>query len=185
MKSADRMKITHSKYFYYTIIIISLATIAFSIYYQLGGLKKLEVNAYPQVNYSLAGVEFQGRFDDPEIKRIYNEAKDFIQNGQIKGTLSVIDYLDEALGEKEVHFFVGIILDEKVTELPTNYQVKKVEARGVLGILMDIHPLVRPTKNEIEGMIYAAAQENNLTIQNFFLEKHYEDDRVMVEGFVQ
>lgn len=179
------MKITRSKYFYYLIIVISLSVILFSVYYHLGGLKDLKVNAFEGVNYAMAGIEFKGKYNDPEIEKLYNDAKNQIAIGNIKGILGLMDYVAEDLSENEVNYFIGIILLDKITELPSGYSVRKIDSRGVLGITLDIHPLVRPTKSNIEGKIYAAAQEYGLEIENYFLEKHFADDRVIIQGFVK
>jgi len=179
------MKITNSKYFYYFIIVISLGTIVFSIYYQLGGFRELKVNAFEGVNYAMAGVDFKGSYNDPQIENLYNHAKDQVATGKIKGILGLMDYIEEGLSKNEVHYFIGIILLDKVTELPPDYTVRKIKARGVLGITLDIHPIVRPPKSDIEGKIYASAQEHGLEVEDYFLEKHFADDHVIVEGFVK
>ncbi len=179
------MKITHSKYFYYFIIAISFGTIVFSVYYQLGGFKELKVNAFEGVDYAMAGVDFKGSYKDPEIEHLYSLAKDQVSTGKIKGILGLVDYVDQDLAENEVHYFVGIILLDKITELPQGFKVKKMTARGVLGVTLDTHPIVRPPKIEIEGKIYATAQQHGLEVEDYFLEKHYADDRVVVEGFVK
>jgi len=179
------MTITNSKYFYYFIIVISFGIISFSIYYQLGGFKELKVNAFESVDYAMAGVDFKGNYNDPEIKKLYEMAKDQIATGKIKGILGLVDYVEEGLSDNEVHYFIGIILLDRITELPPDYKVRKFNARGVLGVTLDIHPIVRPPKSDIEGKIYAAAQEHGLEVEDYFLEKHYADDRVIVEGFVK
>ena len=179
------MKITRSWYFYFSIIILSVLIIAFTVYFHLGGLKEIQVRAYPEVNYSLAGTEFKGNYDDPEIQVLYKKAKELVLSGDINGILSVIDYPDLDLGEKEVRLFIGIILKEKITEIPTNYKVRKIESRGALGVELDMHPFVRPTKDDIESEIYLTAQKNGLDIDAYFLEKHFKDDRIKVEAFLK
>ena len=178
------MKITNSKYFYYSIIVVSIGIILFSIYYQLGGLKEFRVLPGQDVNYSIAGVEFKGNHNDRKIEEIYNKAKNLVADGRIKGTLSLIDY-QSGMDDAEVQFFIGIILEERVSELPPEFEVRVIKANSVLRLVIDVHPLVRPTKPEIEAIIYAHAQSNGLVIEDYFLEKHLTDDRVIVEGFVK
>ncbi len=179
------MKITNSKYFYYLIIVISFGVISFSIYYQLGGFRELTVNAFDSVDYAMAGVDFKGKYNDPEIERLYGLAKDQVATGKVKGILGLVDYVDDDLDENEVHYFIGIILLDKITELPPGFKVRRMASRGVLGITLDVHPLVRPSKSDIEGKIYAAAQEHGLQVENYFLEKHFADDQLVIEGFVK
>ena len=179
------MKATQLKYLYYSIIVVSLLIILFSVYYQLGGFREMEVNAFEGADYAIAGKEFKGTYNDPQIEELYNSVKEKISTGEIKGILSLIDYTGTDSESNEVHYFIGILLLNKVTELPVDYRVRKIKSRGILGVHLDVHPIVRPPKDDIESKIIAAAREHDLQLEDYFLEKHFADDRMVVEGFVQ
>ncbi|MEQ9426187.1 MAG: hypothetical protein RJQ09_17315 [Cyclobacteriaceae bacterium] len=179
------MKITHSKYFWHAITLLSLIVIATSIYYLLGGFKEFELKAYKGIEYDVAGVEFEGKYNDPKIEELFKQAKELVFSNEVGGTLCVIDYLDATAEEQQVHYFIGAILKNRVTELPPGYTVRKISSRGMLSITLDSHPLVRPKKDDIEARMFSLAGEKNLELENFFLEKHFEDNSVIVEGFVK
>jgi len=177
------MKITQSKYFYYALSMLFMGLIFFLAYYQLGGLKEIEVTPYDDVDYSIAGVEFKGQRNDPQIEVLFNEVK--VATEDIQGTLCLMEYFDAETTKEEVLYFIGIILDNRVTELPGNYSVRRIKSRALLRATLDVHPLVRPAKEEIEAKMYQVAAENGFEIENFFLEKHFADDRLEIEGFVK
>lgn len=145
----------------------------------------MEVIPYDAVDYSMAGIEFKGRYNDPEIENIFNEVKKVVSTGEIQGTLGLIEYNDPGFNETEVSYFIGIILQNRVTELPGNYTVRRIQSRAILSVRLDVHPLVRPSKEEVETKMYALAVEKGFEIENFFLEKHFADDRLVIEGFVK
>ncbi len=145
----------------------------------------MEVIPYEGVDYSVAGIEFKGRYNDPEIENIFNEVKGVVSTGLIQGTLSLIEYNDSDLKEGEVQYFIGIILQNRVTKIPGNYSVRRIQSRAILSVRLDVHPLVRPSKEEVEAKMYSLAGEKGFEIENFFLEKHFADDRMVIEGFVK
>ena len=179
------MSIANTKKFYYLIILVSFLVIVFSLYYQLGGFRQLNVEVYEQVDYAIAGREFRGSYKDPAIEEIYQFAKEQVATGKIAGTLCVIDYPGEDLGENEVNYFIGVLLLDKITELPTNYTVRRIQSPGALGVSLDTHPIVRPTKDDVEARINETALAYNLRIRDYFLEKHYADDRLVIEAFLE
>ncbi|WBA41241.1 hypothetical protein [Hymenobacter canadensis] len=141
-------------------------------YYMLGGLKKadvtLETTAQP---IFLAGRYFEGPANSEQFGDLTREAYELRTSGKLRGTFGNLFYNDPAKASDNAKVFVGLILDDTVSQpLPPGYR-HRVFAAGqrVLHARIEASYLVAPDKLYTGVKDYA--NQNNLTLQNIYLER--------------
>lgn len=175
----------HKKYIYWFASFISLFGILLTVYYNLGGLEEIQTTASRNNKYSLAGKEVQGKLTSKEEHFLFQEMKDYLSNDELTGTLAIINYKDDTLGEYESRRFVGILLDEEMSMIPTGLKVVEIESDITFQAALTMHPLVMPNSEKVESLLQVLADERGVDLKNFTLEKLYEDNSVIVEMFAK
>ena len=141
-------------------------------YYFLGGFKKadvtLETTAQP---IFLAGRYFEGPANSEQFGDLTREAYEIRTSGKLRGTFGNIFYNDPAKASETAKVFVGLVVDDTVSQqLPKGYRYRAFAAgQRVLHARIIASYLVAPDK--LYTGVKAAAKEQNLTLQNVYLEK--------------
>ncbi|WP_420582643.1 hypothetical protein [Reichenbachiella sp.] len=173
----------HKKYFYWFASFVALFIILLTFYFNLGGFEEIQTAVSKNNKYSLAGKEVQGKLTSKEEHFLFEEMKGYIADGTLSGTLSIINYKDDTLGDYESRRFVGILLENDVSMIPTGLQVLEIEGETTFQAALTMHPLVMPNTEKVEGRLKLLADERGLTLRNYTLEKLYDDNSVIVEMF--
>ncbi|MEP2026236.1 MAG: hypothetical protein ABJH98_00675 [Reichenbachiella sp.] len=173
------------KYIYWFASFTALFVILLTIYFNLGGFEEVQTAVSRNNIYSLAGKEINGRLTSKEEHFLFEEMKGYIASGQLKGTLSIINYKDDTLGEYESRRFVGVLLEDEVSMIPSGLTVLEVEGLTTFQAALTMHPLVMPNTEKVETKLQLLAEERGLKLQDFTLEKLYEDNSVIVEMFAK
>lgn len=177
------LKTQHRTYLYLLLSVFSLSVIAGCIYYALGGFKEVILFETKNNIYSIAGKEFRGSISSDTIGLYFNEMKTIIEKGDLNGDLCLINYQDENLANKEVRHFIGILLGDEITEIPSGLKVREIEEENSFKAALIMHPLVRPNSEKVQGMLHEYAQELGYELKSYTLEMFYPDNSVIVEMF--
>lgn len=173
------------KYFYWLSSFIALFVILLTIYFNLGGFKEIQTAVSKNNKYSLAGKEINGKLTSKEEHFLFEEIKELIIDGSLKGTLAIVNYNDDTLGEYESRRFVGVLLDDEISMIPSGLKVLEIEGETTFQAALTMHPLVMPNTEKVEAKLKFLADEQGLVLQNYTLEKLYEDNSVIVEMFAR
>ncbi|MBV6644713.1 MAG: hypothetical protein KI790_04655 [Cyclobacteriaceae bacterium] len=168
---------------YVLVSAVSLIVIGYSVYYLLGGFDKIKVYQIEGGKWSVAGQYFEGEYSPRTIESYFERARDLILEKRMEGTLCVVNYYTDDMGEDNVKLFVGVMLGKDMTEIPQGFEVREFEAEKKLAVFLSMHPLVRPTPPKIHGLIFGEAQELNVQLQDYFFELYYQDNSMSIEGF--
>jgi len=171
------------KYIYWFASFSAIFVILISAYYYLGGFDEIQTAISKNNKYSLAGKEVHGRLTSKEEHFLFEEMKGYIADGTLKGTLSVINYKDDTLGEYESRRFVGVLLEDDVAMIPTGLKVIEIEGETTFQAALTMHPLVMPNTKKVEGQLQLLADDRGLKLRDYTLEKLYADNSVIVEMF--
>lgn len=173
------------KYIYWFASFTALFVILLSIYYKLGGFEEIQTAVSRNNKYSLAGKEIQGRLTSKEEHFLFEEMKSYLDDGTLAGTLSVINYKDDTLGEYESRRFVGILLEDDISMIPAGLQVLEIIGETTFQAALTMHPLVMPNTKKVESKLKLLADERGLDLRDYSLEKLYNDNSVIVEMFAK
>lgn len=180
-----QLSIQNKKYIYWFASFTALFVILLTLYYNLGGFEEIQTTASRNIKYSLAGKKIQGKLTSKEEYFLFEEMKGYIADGTLKGTLSIVNYKDDTLGEYESRRFVGILLEDDISMIPKGLEVLELEGNITFQAALTMHPLVMPNTKKVESLLQLLADERELKLRDFTLEKLYEDNSVIVEMFAE
>jgi hypothetical protein len=141
-------------------------------YYFVGGFKqaevKLETTAQP---IFLAGSYYEGAGNSEAFGDLTRKAYEIRSSGKLRGTFGNIFYNDPATSSESAKVFVGLIVDDTVSQqLPAGYQYRVFPAgQRVLHARIEASYLVAPGK--LYSGVKEQAKQNSLTLQNLYLER--------------
>lgn len=173
------------KYSYWFASFVALFVILLSIYHALGGFHEIQTAVSRNNNYSLAGKEVHGKLTSKEEHFLFEEMKGYITDSVLVGTLAIVNYKDDTLGEYESRRFVGILLENEMSMIPKDLQILEIEGQTTFQAALTMHPLVMPNTEKVEATLNLLAQEKGLALRNYTLEKLYADNSVIVEMFAE
>lgn len=180
-----RISTLHKKYIYWFASFAALFIILLSFYFNLGGFEEVQTAVSRNNKYSLAGKEVQGKLTSKEEHFLFEEMKGYIADGSLSGTLSIVNYKDDTLGEYESRRFVGILLENDMSMIPAGLRVLEIEGQTTFQAALTMHPLVMPNTEKVENKLKELAEERGLSLRNYTLEKLYNDNSVIVEMFAK
>lgn len=178
-----KLNTNHKTLLYILLSIFCVSIIAVCCYYLLGGFKEVILFELKNNVHSIAGKEFKGKINNDTIGIYFNEMKLIIENGNLKGDLCLVNYQDKELTEKEVHQFIGILLEDDITEIPSGFKVIEIESEISFNVALIMHPLIQPNSEKVQAMIYDFAQKKEYELENYSLEIFYPDNSVIIEMF--
>lgn len=178
------MKITSKRNLYLGLIIVFLGIILASIYHMLGGFEEVHVYRLTPVERTVAGKYFEKPGSDSAYAH-RELCRNLIADDETSGTLVEVIYLNDTLENIETGRFVGIILENDISEIPSDFAIREYESGIRYAVFLSMHAIVRPRPPKIEGMLYAKAQEDSHELENYFFNLVYEDNSASVEGWVR
>ena len=152
-----------------------------AVYFYLGGLNQVEVNVESVSDYNLVGFHFQGEGDSDTLRKGWQQAKEYIESGRLKGTVTVLHYKDSTLEDGQVKVFMGVRLDQGTSDLPGNYTRLTVPARRAIRASISAHNMVMPNSETIEERLLKKAEESRLELQNFTIEQYLNEKELWVD----
>lgn len=173
------------KYFYWLASFTALFVILLSIYFNLGGFEEIQTAVSKNNSYSLAGKEIRGRLTSKEEHFLFEEMKGYITHGKLKGTLAIVNYKDDTLGDYESRRFVGVLLADEISMIPSGLTVLELVGETTFQAALTMHPLVMPNTKKVEAQLQELADDRQLRLEGYTLEKLYEDNSVIVEMFAK
>ena len=169
------------KNFYRSLIVVLLVILGYTSYYLLGGFEPKEVTPGGPIKRNIVGKSFTGFYKHPDLEKIWIENRELWESGSISGTVAVINYKSDTLDHDEVQQFIGVVIEGGMAEIPMGFEVKELTMDARLLIALVMHPLVRPSPKTIEGMFEDFADKEGVSLGNYTLELHYEDNSMLVE----
>ena len=171
-------------YIYVIIIFISVSVIGTSAYYLLGGFDEIVVYEMEGESRIVVGRRFIGKPTHRYVNKYFAESRNLILDRAINGTLTVIVNKNDSLKNNEVDYFIGIIIDGEMAEVPIGYQVLEYKSSKRFGVFISMDPLVRPSSRKINQLLKKKADQMNFVLADHTFELHYADDSMSVEAWV-
>ncbi len=173
------------KYTYWFASFMALFIILLAAYYHLGGFLEIQTAISKNNKYSLAGKEARGKPTSKGDRALFGEMKGLIASGALKGTLSIVNYRDGPFGGDGGRRFVGILLEDDISMIPSGFSVLEIESETTFRAALIMHPLVMPNTEKVEAKLKLLADSRGVRLRGYTLEKLYGDNSVIVEMFAR
>lgn len=166
-----------------TITILGLTTIAIitAVYFYLGGLNSVEYTVENVSDYNLVGTHFIGKADSSAIEDAFFEAKGYLENKTLTGSLIIVHYNDSTLEDDQQKLFIGVKLDQGTSRLPENYTRVTIPAQRAVRATIEAHNSVMPSPKTIENNLRDKATESNIRLQDFTVEQYVSANLLIVD----
>jgi len=158
-----------------TLIIVGVA------YLYLGGLNEVTYSVVDVSDYNMVGRHYQGDAKSADVEAYFFEAKSLLSDGRLTGTLTLVHYNDTTLAEDEVKLFVGILLDQGIDALPTDYDRLTIPARRAMRATIEAHNIVMPSPQTIETTLREKAGEYSIRLQDFTIEQYLGERDLLID----
>ncbi len=169
-------------HYYIIIIVFSLSVIGVSLYYLLGGFEEIRVYKLPGESKIVVGKHFIGKQTHRDIRKYFNEAQQLVLDSAIMGTLVRIINDNDSLEGDQVDFFIGVMIDGEMAEVPLGFTVNEYYPTNRFAIFMGMNKWVRPSSARIDVMLSGEAEKSGFdSSQGIIAELYYIDDSMSVE----
>ncbi len=181
------MKVKRTKRIYLALIFGCLAIILFSIYYGIGGFDPVIVYESEGGKRTVVGKHHIGKFPPRRIRKFLEEAKAQIDNGKLKGDLTLVDFQNDTIGPDSTHLFIGASFDEirNILEIPSGFSYQEFQTDRIYKVFITQHPLVQPLPNEIKTLMENKARESGRKLQPLTFDIYYGDGSLRTEAWSQ
>lgn len=150
------------------------------LYTYLGGFTAPEVKVGTSETMYVAGQAYTGSVEDEQMSKLFMRAAEVLDKKELEGTLGNIYYNDPDKSGDSIRAFIGVIIPDAAAKLPAGYELRTVpggkkvvraEAEGNMALL--------PRK--LYKAIYDYAEEENLKLEDFYVEWFPAQNRGVVE----
>lgn len=182
------MTVKNMRILYGGLILLFLGVIGtslFQLYKNMGGLEEVKIEVAPSIKRTVVGKTFKTRYTDKKIEAHFVKCRALIEENRISGDLIVITFLQDSVEGNYVEQFIGIALAEDMAEVPVEFEVMEYHSNERYCALLTMHPLVRPTPEQIEKRIFEKAKTDNRVMRPYVMEIHHKDNSVVLECWVE
>ncbi|MEQ8555968.1 MAG: hypothetical protein RIC06_17690 [Cyclobacteriaceae bacterium] len=182
------MKLTKPLSLYLGIIVISLSIIGFTLYYfykDMGGFDEMVVVELEPIKRTIVGLSYTGKAQTPEYEELVAKCVDQIKNNRLKGVLTIVSHKHDTLENTEMHIFIGVTLQSSMAEIPYDFEVKDLTSKARYAVNLTMHPMVRPSVEDVENQLLEHAQRKSKELLPMFVELYYMDNTMTVEAWTK
>lgn len=119
----------------------------FSVYAYLGGFNSPEIKITTSKTQYIAGTYYAGPIEGEELGQIFRKAAETLEKKELSGTLANIYYNNPEKQTDSLKAFIGILIQDTTTQLPTGYQLHKLAGgKKVVQATINAHYMLSPKK---------------------------------------
>ncbi|GGK73890.1 GyrI-like domain-containing protein [Rufibacter glacialis] len=165
------------KFLIYMAIVIGLVLV---FYTYMGGFAEVKITKATSTSLFVAGKYFEGSTEAEELGQIYQQAGEAVEQKQLTGDFAGIFYNNPSRDSKTVKAFIGVAIQDTSVALPAGFTVRVVPGgQPVLKGELDANITIAPRR--IYSALFDYAKEQNLTLQEFYVERFPEGKPAVVE----
>src|SRR5690606_16542050 len=127
-----------------------------------------------------AGKTYQGPFKEDILKDYFFQMQAYVDNDQLEGTVSVVNYDLEYSSSDSIYQLIGILIDTPPIGFE-DIQVDTLIAQKVIKAIVHAHPIVMPNPDQVIDKIKAYAKKNALSLKDYSIEQYVADDEIWVD----
>ncbi|MCC9165289.1 hypothetical protein [Pontibacter harenae] len=161
-------------------VVAALGVLFLTFYTYIGGFTEPDVTvATSEIRY-VAGQPFLGSTDDRALGKVFQRAAEVLDKKELEGMLGSIYYNNPVKKGDTISAFIGVIIPDTTVQLPEGYELRVVPGnRKVLRGQVKAHYSLAPSK--LYNAVFDYAKEENMELEQFYLEWFPQDDEAMLE----
>jgi len=170
-----------------TLILIAglILTISGIIYYLLGGLDDVKYSIQPASTYSLIGKEYSGGNNSILLESIFDQTKELLDSTFPEGILVIVNDESQYDGEyNNVWYYIGIIPNTPISQLPEGYSLREFNSKGVIRANIEAHNLVMPKPEAVRNRAMELAEKEGLELSRYSIEKYASEGVIEIDFLV-
>jgi hypothetical protein len=165
-------------------VMVGFAIVMLVLYTYIGGFAAPEVTVTTSETMHLAGQLYEGSVNDEALGMAFQRATEALDKNELEGMLGNIYYNDPDKSGDSLRAFIGVIVSDASVALPADYKLRTVPGgRKVVRAEVNAHVTVAPRK--LYAAVFDYAKEENLKLEDFYVEWFPEEGRSVVEVLVK
>ena len=161
-------------------VMAGFAIILLVLYTYLGGFTAPDVALATSKTIYIAGQPYQGSVEDEALGKAFQRAAEVLEKNELNGMPGNIYYNDPDKSGDSLRAFVGVIIPDTSVALPTGYELRTVPGgRQVVHVEVNANVAIAPKK--LYEAVFDYAKEENLKLEDFYVEWFPASDRGVVE----
>ena len=173
-----------SNYIYVVVLAVSLIIIGLCVHFLKGGFDDIAIYELEGERKVVVGKQFSGKVNNSQITAHFQSAQQLILDSAILGTLVRINRPSDTLESGEVDFFIGILLDKEMAEIPIDYEVLRFEPVKRFVIYLQMNKWFRPSSSRVDDLLSTKALDSGFEEPPIIVELYYVDDSMSVEAWI-
>lgn len=155
-----------------------LVIVAVIFYYKMGGSQDLKFKKAILPAFYVVGNYFEGRYNDPEIKKLFFNAKERAEQ-EASAALTVINYGTNEDGTL-VRQFIGSGSLQKPEHIPDHLELRSLPRHEAIFTEIVAHNVVMPTPEEVLEEAKLFAWEKDYKLDTLSYETYISDRELKV-----
>ncbi|MBF9253181.1 GyrI-like domain-containing protein [Pontibacter sp. 172403-2] len=161
-------------------VMAAFAIVMLVIYTYIGGFTAPEVRLATSETLYVAGQPFEGSVKDEALGNAFQKAAKLVESKALEGMLGSIYYNNPDSNTDSLKAFIGIIVPDTSINLPEGYELRTVPGgKRVVRAEANAHMSILPKK--LYTAVFDYAQEENLKLEEFYVEWFPAQDKGVVE----
>jgi DNA gyrase inhibitor GyrI len=161
-------------------VMVGFAIVVLVLYTYIGGFSAPEVTMATSKTMHVAGQLYEGSVEDEALGKAFQRAAEVLDKKELEGTLGNIYYNDPDKSGDSLRAFIGVIVPDASVTLPTGYELRTVEG-GRKVVRAEASGNISLLPRKLYAAVFDYAKEENLKLEDFYVEWFPEDDRGVVE----
>ncbi|MEJ8802500.1 GyrI-like domain-containing protein [Pontibacter sp. H249] len=161
-------------------VLAGLAVVLLVLYTYMGGFTEVDVKLTSSDTIYVAGQPYTGSVKDEALGDAFQKAAKLVESKELEGVLGNIYYNDPDKSGDSLKAFVGVIVPNADVKLPEGYTLRTVEG-GKKVVRAEVNANIMLAPKRLYGAVYDYAEEENLKLEDFYVEWFPAQDKGVVE----
>jgi len=154
-------------------------------YYFLGGTNDVKYSIQPASTYNLIGKEYSGGNNSILLESIFDQTKELLDSTYPQGILVIVNDEDQYDDEyNKVWYYIGIIPNASISQLPEGYSLRKFDSKKVVRANIEAHNLVMPKPGKVRKEAIDLAEKEGLELSRYSIEKYVSEGVIEIDFLI-
>jgi hypothetical protein len=171
----------NKKFFIYMAVVLALAV---GVYAYVGGFSSVAISKTTSEQIFVVGRYYQGNPEAKELSERFTEVGQLVEKKQLTGDFAGIYFNQPTKETKLLKAFIGVAVADSTVAVPPGFELRVVPAgKPVLEGTSEASMMLAPKK--IYEALFAYAAENNIGLQELYVERFPEGKPAQIQVFLK
>lgn len=165
-------------------VLVVAVLIGLGGYTYLGGWRGVNYETVTlEEPYTLVGIAYEGKYDNPQVERNFRAIKAYIEQGTLEGTFAVVYWKHPEDYDGLIDQMMGVLYpaSQVPAELPQDLTARALPGHQVVRATLTSHVAVMPAPGKVRRRMHDFAQTQGLRLDSISYEKLIGDWHLEVE----